>query len=140
MRVRIRNDANPLLFLYNLTHLDQVNSVIFYGQKTHSFKLISEPKPHQLSGFYSLNKLVVQSLRSNCVKYEVLCKLCIMAYNKTNYNKRARFIIEVYKGAKNPDVPDTKIVSKEFPKHGINISYRQWMNIKGMPIPKETNT
>jgi hypothetical protein len=63
-----------------------------------------------------------------------------MAYNKTNYNKRARFIIGVYNMVKNPDVPDTKIVSKEFPKHGINISYRQWMNIKGMPIPKETNT
>jgi hypothetical protein len=60
-----------------------------------------------------------------------------MAYNKKNYNKRARFIIEVYNGAKNPDIPDTKIVARIFPKHGINISYRQWMNIKGLAIPKE---
>jgi hypothetical protein len=63
-----------------------------------------------------------------------------MAYNKTNYYKRARFIISVYNDAKNDDVPDTKIVSKVFPKYGIDISYRQWMNIKGAKIPKETNT
>lgn len=60
-----------------------------------------------------------------------------MAYNKKNYNKRAQFIIEVYNGAKHPDVPDTKIVRTIFPKFNIFISYRQWMNIKGMPIPKE---
>lgn len=63
-----------------------------------------------------------------------------MAYNKQNYYKRLRFIIQVYKAAKNPDIPDTKIVSKVFPKHGIDISYRQWMNIKGQPIPKETQS
>ncbi|PDS23551.1 hypothetical protein [Flavobacterium branchiophilum] len=61
-----------------------------------------------------------------------------MAYNKTNYYKRARFIIQVYKSIKQPHIPDTKIVTKEFPKHGINLTYRQWMNIKGMQIPKET--
>lgn len=60
-----------------------------------------------------------------------------MAYNKTNYYKRARFIISIYNAVKNPDIPDTTIVSKVFPKHGINLSYRQWMNIKGAPIPKE---
>lgn len=59
-----------------------------------------------------------------------------MAYNKKNYNKRARFIIKVYKDHKNDDVPDTKIVAEIFPEFGINISYRQWMNIKGAPIPK----
>lgn len=60
-----------------------------------------------------------------------------MAYNKKNYNKRAQFIIDVYNNAKHDDVPDTKIVRTEFPKFNIFISYRQWMNIKGMPIPKE---
>ena len=60
-----------------------------------------------------------------------------MAYNKTNYYKRARFIIATYNEHKNEDVPDTKIVASIFPKHGINISYRQWMNLKGAKIPKE---
>ncbi len=63
-----------------------------------------------------------------------------MAYNKKNYNKRAHFIIEVYKAAKHADVPDSKIVRTIFPKHNIFLSYRQWMNIKGMPIPKETTS
>ncbi|WP_220764706.1 hypothetical protein [Flavobacterium sp. UMI-01] len=62
---------------------------------------------------------------------------CNMAYNKKNYNKRAQFIIDVYKNAKHDDVPDTKIIRTVFPKFNIYISYRQWMNIKGMPIPKE---
>ncbi len=60
-----------------------------------------------------------------------------MAYNKKNYNKRAQFIIDVYKNAKHSDVPDTKIVRTVFPKFNIFISYRQWMNIKGTRIPKE---
>lgn len=60
-----------------------------------------------------------------------------MAYNKKNYNKRAQFIIDVYKSAKHDDVPDTKIVRTVFPKFNIFISYRQWMNIKGTPIPKQ---
>ena len=59
-----------------------------------------------------------------------------MAYNKNNYYKRVRFIIEVYNKAKHSDIPDTFIVSNVFPKNGINISYRQWQNIKGMKIPK----
>lgn len=59
-----------------------------------------------------------------------------MAYNKKNYNKRAQFIIDVYQNAKHADVPDTKIIRTVFPKFHIYISYRQWMNIKGMPIPK----
>ena len=60
-----------------------------------------------------------------------------MAYNKNNYYKRIRFIIAVYNSIKHEDIPDTKIIAKEFPKHGINISYRQWMNLKGAKIPKE---
>lgn len=60
-----------------------------------------------------------------------------MCYNKKNYHKRLRFIIQVYNEHKNPDIPDTKIVAKIMPNHGINISYRQWMNIKGAKIPKE---
>jgi hypothetical protein len=60
-----------------------------------------------------------------------------MAYNRTNYYKRARYIIEVYNTAKFSDVPDTWIVANVFPKHNINIGYRQWLNIKGLRIPKE---
>ncbi|MDV3980945.1 hypothetical protein CMT48_07695 [Elizabethkingia anophelis] len=60
-----------------------------------------------------------------------------MAYNKNNYYKKARKIIEVYNRYKYEDVPDTKIVRNIFPKYDIYISYRQWMNIKGMVIPKE---
>lgn len=59
-----------------------------------------------------------------------------MAYNSTNYHKKAREIIRIYKNLKNPDKPDTDIVRNEFPKFMIFISYRQWMNIKGTPIPK----
>jgi len=77
-----------------------------------------------------------------CLKSRVAYKnkvfyICFMAYNKNNYNKRAQFIIDVYKSAKHDDVPDTKIIRTVFPKFNIYLSYRQWMNIKGMPIPKE---
>lgn len=61
-----------------------------------------------------------------------------MAYNKKNYHKRAQFIIDVYRAAKYDDVPDTKIVRTVFPKHNIYLSYRQWMNIKGTPIPSHS--
>lgn len=61
-----------------------------------------------------------------------------MAYNKKNYHKRARYIISVYNDAKHEDIPDTKIVRTVFPKYNIFLSYRQWMNIKGAPIPKTT--
>ncbi len=60
-----------------------------------------------------------------------------MSYNRRNYLKTARFIVEIYKQYKHPDVPDTDIVRLHFPKHNIHISYRQWMNIKGIVIPKE---
>ncbi len=60
-----------------------------------------------------------------------------MAYNKKNYYKDCLRIIEVYKAHKYEDVPDTRIVANVFPKFNINISYRQWMNIKGMVIPNE---
>lgn len=60
-----------------------------------------------------------------------------MAYNKNNYHKRARFIIEIYNSVKHSDVPDTDIVRCIFPKHNIFLSYRQWMNIKGTPVPKD---
>ncbi|WP_163444988.1 hypothetical protein [Flavobacterium columnare] len=60
-----------------------------------------------------------------------------MAYNKKNYFKRARYIIAVYNAHKHEDVPDTKIINQIFPKHNIYLSYRQWMNIKGMSVPKE---
>lgn len=65
-----------------------------------------------------------------------------MAYNRNNYLKRARYIIGVYNDFKHADVPDTTILRNVFPKHNIYISYRQWMNIKGMkgvpkPIPNQ---
>jgi hypothetical protein len=63
-----------------------------------------------------------------------------MAYNKINYNKRARIIIALYKAVKNDDVPDTEIVRRIFPQHNVFLSYRQWMNIKGTPIPSEIPT
>jgi hypothetical protein len=55
-----------------------------------------------------------------------------MAYNRNNYLKTVRFIVDVYNTVKEHDVPDTKILRVEFPKRGINISYRTWMNIKNM--------
>ena len=61
-----------------------------------------------------------------------------MAYNRKNYNKRVQYIVKVYQEAKERDVPDTRILRSIFPKHGIYISYRQWMNIKAMK-PSEYN-
>lgn len=76
------------------------------------------------------------ALKTRVAQYYLSYYFCYMAYNKINYNKTARFIIDVYKAAKHDDVPDTKIVRTIFPKHNIFISYRQWMNIKGMTIPQ----
>ncbi|ADY51530.1 hypothetical protein Pedsa_0958 [Pseudopedobacter saltans DSM 12145] len=55
-----------------------------------------------------------------------------MAYHRTNYLKKVSHIMAVYQEVKEPDIPDTKIVAKVFPKHNIYISYRQWMNLKGL--------
>jgi hypothetical protein len=63
-----------------------------------------------------------------------------MSYNSKNYNKWAANVVEVYRALKNADMPDTEIIRREFPKHNIFISYRQWMNIKGRPIPKAQPT
>jgi len=57
-----------------------------------------------------------------------------MAYNRRNYLKNALFIFSVYRKIKEHDVPDTYILKNEFPKHGIFISYRTWMNIKNLYI------
>jgi len=59
-----------------------------------------------------------------------------MAYNRNNYIKRLQYIISVYEQYKHSDVPDSYIVRNHFPKHHIYINYRQWMNIKGVPVPK----
>lgn len=60
-----------------------------------------------------------------------------MAYNRENYLKKAAFIVSVYNMYKDQGmVHDTKIIKNQFPKHGIHIKYRQWMNIKGEIIPK----
>ncbi|TDX86194.1 hypothetical protein [Epilithonimonas xixisoli] len=61
-----------------------------------------------------------------------------MAYNRNNQIKRLQYIISVYQQYKHSDVPDTHILRIHFPKHHIFISYRQWMNIKGTPVPKPT--
>ncbi len=55
-----------------------------------------------------------------------------MAYNNQNYLKTIRYVIEVYADVKQHDIPDTHIVRHEFPKRGINMSYRKWMMIKNM--------
>lgn len=55
-----------------------------------------------------------------------------MAYNNTNHLRKTRFIVDTYVSIKNEDIPDTYILKNEFPKHGIYISYRTWMNIKNM--------
>lgn len=55
-----------------------------------------------------------------------------MAYQRTNYIKNVARIIAIYNSLKELDKPDTRIVSNEFPKHGIFISYRRWMYIKAM--------
>jgi hypothetical protein len=56
----------------------------------------------------------------------------VVAYNRKNYLKTVRHITEVYASVKETDVPDSKIIRHEFPKRGIYISYRTWMNIKNM--------
>lgn len=63
------------------------------------------------------------------------CTFVTMAYNRRNYVKRAKYIISVYNQYKHADVPDTRILNNYFPQHNIYISYRQWMNIKGMVFP-----
>lgn len=61
----------------------------------------------------------------------------IMAYNRRNYLKNALFIFSVYREVKQHDIPDTYILRNEFPKHGIFISYRTWMNIKNLYTHKQ---
>jgi hypothetical protein len=58
--------------------------------------------------------------------------IIIMAYNRRNYLKNVRYIVAVYNRIKQHDIPDTHILRHEFPKHGIFISYRTWMNIKNL--------
>ena len=55
-----------------------------------------------------------------------------MAYNPRNKLREFRRIIAIYNQVKQDDIPDTRIVSQIFPKHGIFISYRKWVYIKGM--------
>jgi len=50
----------------------------------------------------------------------------------SNFSKRIQFIVKVYQEAKERDIPDTRILQHVFPRHGIYISYRQWMRIKSM--------
>lgn len=59
-----------------------------------------------------------------------------MAYNNNRYKKFAQYVVSVYEAYKFADVPDSQIVRIYFPKHNIFISYRQWMNIKAMPLPR----
>ncbi len=59
-----------------------------------------------------------------------------MAYHNRNRLKTIEYIIDVYSQVKQYDVPDSYIVRNIFPKHHIYISYRRWMNIKNMKMPK----
>lgn len=61
-----------------------------------------------------------------------------MAYTRENHLRQVQYMMSVYKQVKEADIPDTRIVSKIFPRYNIFISYRQWMNIKGMK-PSEYN-
>lgn len=54
-----------------------------------------------------------------------------MAYNRKNYLKEVKRVLAVYTDVKQEHIPDTFIVRSLFPKHGIHISYRKWMIIKG---------
>ncbi|QTE39515.1 hypothetical protein J3L18_10800 [Mucilaginibacter gossypii] len=55
-----------------------------------------------------------------------------MAYNSKNNKKKIAHIMSVYQSIKEADIPDTRIVAKRFPEHGINISYRTLMYYKSM--------
>lgn len=55
-----------------------------------------------------------------------------MAYNTIQQRRRVSHVVEVYNSVKQYDVPDSYIVRHIFPKHGIYISYRQWMNYKSL--------
>lgn len=55
-----------------------------------------------------------------------------MAYTHINKLRTHKGIIDVYNKVKHHDVPDTWIVKNYFPKHGIYISYRNWMRIKAL--------
>lgn len=50
--------------------------------------------------------------------------------------KHITHIVSIYNTVKEHDVPDTFILRNVFPKHGIFISYRKWMNIKNMKHPQ----
>lgn len=57
-----------------------------------------------------------------------------------NIKRKYNYIIDIYKEYKQEDIPDTFIVFNVFPKHGVFISYRQWVRIKGMkPSQYQTN-
>lgn len=55
-----------------------------------------------------------------------------MAYNRKNYLRKVRFVVDIYNQHKEYDVPDTFILRNIFPKYGIYMSYRKWMYIKNM--------
>lgn len=61
-----------------------------------------------------------------------------MAYNPRNKHRHYRYIVDVYSQLKQEDITDSFIIRVEFPKRGIFISYRTWMNIKGKK-PSELN-
>ena len=55
-----------------------------------------------------------------------------MAYNRKNKAKEFKRILQIYTEVKQEDITDTYIVRVVFPKHGIYISYRKWMSVKGL--------
>ena len=73
-------------------------------------------------------------MSSGILLWAWICNIAIiiMAYNRRNYLKNVSYIVAVYNEIKQYDIPDTYILRHEFPKRGIFISYRTWMNIKNL--------
>ena len=74
----------------------------------------------------------VKTLHNYFARDAYLFFFVVMAYNKKNFLKRAAFILQVYQSVKEHDIPDTYILKYVFPKYGIELSYRTWMNMKNI--------
>jgi hypothetical protein len=53
-----------------------------------------------------------------------------MAYNSDNHNKKVKYVMELYREWKTrkEDIPDTRFVKYELPKHGFAMSYTGFIN------------
>lgn len=55
-----------------------------------------------------------------------------MSFSKEFHKQRIARVMEVYNTVKETDIPDTYIIRCIFPKHGIFISRRTFINYKAM--------